>query len=206
MRTEYTAPERTQRRVIGPAEYPDLQRAAERAERHGLMARRTHGLAAGHWLVESQSDPTLIHEVTLDTSGSILTASCDCIGWHAFRVCQHIGAAAKTARLGPWRQLDIICSRDRSGTARVNIPQTIVYHSPAGFEFGYGGSGPADLALNILARFTDHDTAFELHQRFKWAFVARLPEAGGRIAASDVEVWIAEQLAATNMPMLAVPA
>jgi hypothetical protein len=28
-----------------------------------------------------------------------------------------------------------------------------VYHSPTGFETGYGGSGPADLALSILADF-----------------------------------------------------
>jgi len=27
----------------------------------------------------------------------------------------------------------------------------IVEHSPTGFQWGYGGSGPADLALSILA-------------------------------------------------------
>lgn len=30
-----------------------------------------------------------------------------------------------------------------------------VYHSPTGFETGYAGSGPADLALSILADYYD---------------------------------------------------
>ena len=30
-----------------------------------------------------------------------------------------------------------------------NVPHNIVYHSPTGFEWGYAGSGPADLALNL---------------------------------------------------------
>lgn len=29
----------------------------------------------------------------------------------------------------------------------------VVYHSPTGVEWGYGGSGPADMALTILAHF-----------------------------------------------------
>lgn len=30
-----------------------------------------------------------------------------------------------------------------------NVEHKVVYHSPTGFEWGYGGSGPADLALNL---------------------------------------------------------
>lgn len=37
------------------------------------------------------------------------------------------------------------------GEERAPLQHRIVYHSPTGFEFGYAGSGPADLALNILA-------------------------------------------------------
>ena len=29
----------------------------------------------------------------------------------------------------------------------------VVFHSPTGFEWGYAGSGPADLALSILADY-----------------------------------------------------
>src|SRR5687767_7716662 len=50
---------------------------------------------------------------------------------------------------------DIVCERTGPGPGgiRVNIPQAHTHHSPTGFEWGYGGSGPADLALNIAARF-----------------------------------------------------
>jgi hypothetical protein len=42
-------------------------------------------------------------------------------------------------------------------------------HSPTGFEFGYGGSGPAQLALAILADCCGDELAVAFHQAFKWA-------------------------------------
>lgn len=33
---------------------------------------------------------------------------------------------------------------------RTNVPHLVTHHSPDGYEWGYGGSGPADLALNIV--------------------------------------------------------
>lgn len=57
-----------------------------------------------------------------------------------------------------------------------NVPHTWVHHSPDGFEYGYGGSGPSDLALNVLLLFTDKDTAWKLHQDFKWKFIATLKQ------------------------------
>lgn len=51
-------------------------------------------------------------------------------------------------------------------------------HSPAGFEWGYGGSGPAQLALALLADHLGNDErAIALHQDFKWALVAKLPHS-----------------------------
>jgi hypothetical protein len=48
-------------------------------------------------------------------------------------------------------------------------------HSPSGFEWGYGGSGPAQLALAILAdALGDDERAVRLHQQFKFAVIARL--------------------------------
>lgn len=50
---------------------------------------------------------------------------------------------------------DIVCRRRPDGTAVVEgIRQVWVWHSPTGFELGYGGSGPAALALNILLEAT----------------------------------------------------
>jgi hypothetical protein len=51
------------------------------------------------------------------------------------------------------RQLDgdVICAvRDRETGRSYPLPH-IIHHSPTGFECGYPGSGPADLALSILA-------------------------------------------------------
>ena len=50
-------------------------------------------------------------------------------------------------------RMDIACRRDPDGTRHFNIRQAIVHHSPTGMEWGHGGSGPADLALNVLALF-----------------------------------------------------
>lgn len=49
-------------------------------------------------------------------------------------------------------------------------------HSPTGLEWGYGGSGPAQLALAILADYLgDNQQALNLYQRFKWRVIAELP-------------------------------
>jgi hypothetical protein len=50
-------------------------------------------------------------------------------------------------------------------------------HSPTGFSWGYGGSGPAQLALALLAdALGDNDRAIRLHQDFKFKVVACWPE------------------------------
>ncbi|NPV52173.1 MAG: hypothetical protein HPY71_01465 [Firmicutes bacterium] len=87
---------------------------------------------------------------------------------------------------------DIICKRNSSGEPQFNILQLIKYHSPTGMEWGYGGSGPADFALNILALFTDEKTAYSLHQEFKWDFIAKLPQEGGVIKRADILAWLAD--------------
>ncbi len=48
-------------------------------------------------------------------------------------------------------------------------------HSPTGFEWGYGGIGPAQLALAILADCVGDNLALRHHQDFNRAVVAKLP-------------------------------
>lgn len=51
--------------------------------------------------------------------------------------------------------------------------QKIRNHSPDGFQWGYGGSGPAQLALAILLdHFGDEARAQKYYQRFKFRAVA----------------------------------
>ena len=68
-------------------------------------------------------------------------------------------------------------------------------HSPTGIEWGYGGSGPADLALSVLLALADERAAGALYQRFKHEVVARIPEAGGVLRAVDVRAWVERQAA-----------
>jgi hypothetical protein len=95
--------------------------------------------------------------------------------------------------------------RASGGTAP--LAQRLVVHSPTGMEWGYAGSGPADLALNVLALLVDDREAWRLHQDFKADVVARMPEAGGEILMRSVEEWLGarwttELAAATDRPVV----
>jgi hypothetical protein len=69
-------------------------------------------------------------------------------------------------------------SSDSSTEISPKRSQQLVNHSPNGFEFGYHGSGPSQLALAVLLdAYTgvapDPNTlAFEHYQDFKVAFIA----------------------------------
>lgn len=53
--------------------------------------------------------------------------------------------------------------------------QKLRNHSPDGFNWGYGGSGPAQLALAIMLKLTGKS---EHYQDFKFAVIAAIP--GGK--------------------------
>ena len=59
--------------------------------------------------------------------------------------------------------------------------------SPSGFEWGYGGSGPAQLAIAILAHAYDDEFAIDRYQRFKREFVAELPKSGWTLTKQDLD-------------------
>ena len=100
----------------------------------------------------------------------------------------------------------------------------VIYHSPTGLEYGYAGSGPADLALSILGhwygcnplalsrkiraglRFGDREgdgfddeerTAAQYHQEFKFRFVAPADqkESSLVIGRAAITNFIADQIA-----------
>ena len=61
-------------------------------------------------------------------------------------------------------------------------------HSPTGFEWGYGGSGPAQLALAILAdHLNDDDEAVALHQDFKREVVANFDRRGWTLTTEQIQ-------------------
>ena len=66
-------------------------------------------------------------------------------------------------------------------------------HSPGGFEWGYGSSGPARLALAILADVTGNDEyAVRHHPWFKLDVIASLPWEGWKLTESQARAWIQE--------------
>jgi hypothetical protein len=64
--------------------------------------------------------------------------------------------------------------------------QKIRNHSPDGFNWGYGGSGPAQTALAIRQCLFDEDIARSLYQAFKWQFVSGWPQ--GQSFETNVDI------------------
>lgn len=78
----------------------------------------------------------------------------------------------------------VVAVEDETGRKRP-LPH-VVHHGPDGHEIGYGGSGPADLALSILADLLEErptrdelyrgrSIALSHHQGFKRRFLEDLP-------------------------------
>lgn len=67
--------------------------------------------------------------------------------------------------------------------------QRLLSHSPAGFEWGYEGSGPAQLALALLLDFSsDEELAVKHHHAFKQQIIAQIPqeEVSWRLKGEDI--------------------
>lgn len=63
-------------------------------------------------------------------------------------------------------------------------------HSPDGFNWGYGGSGPAQLALGLLLDATgDRYEAERLYQAFKWDVVSWWGLSWS-ISDADIRDWL----------------
>ena len=70
-------------------------------------------------------------------------------------------------------------------------------HSPTGFEWGYGGSGPAQLALALLLDYTnDEEVALAHYTEFKNEAVSQLdctgPGSRWRLTGSDIDTVLRE--------------
>lgn len=75
----------------------------------------------------------------------------------------------------------------------------VINHSPDGFAWGYGGSGPAQLALAILLNFMPEEMAKIWYQKFKREFVALLEMGKNfQVAEEEVDKWIAANIDLSN--------
>jgi hypothetical protein len=67
-------------------------------------------------------------------------------------------------------------------------------HSPTGFEWGYGGSGPAQTALAILLDHCgDEKLALTFYQDFKADAVARMP-GEWELTQQEVALWLLDRM------------
>lgn len=79
----------------------------------------------------------------------------------------------------------------------------IVNHSPDGFEWGYGGSGSAQLALAILLDYLkDPRRAMQFHQDFKWAFLALANPHSFEISEKQIEDFLGAMEAKMAKPRM----
>lgn len=67
----------------------------------------------------------------------------------------------------------------------------VVPHSRVGFGWGTDDSGAAQLALALLLRATDRQTAFAHHQAFTSEVIAALPHADFSLHLATVHQWLA---------------
>jgi hypothetical protein len=93
---------------------------------------------------------------------------------------------------------DIMLRRTSKGHKIVNVPRVMIFHSPDGFDWGYGGSGPSDLALNIMLMFLDKMNAFKVYQDFKATFITNIPFEGGNILRRDIDNFLNSKIVQTQ--------
>ena len=87
-------------------------------------------------------------------------------------------------RLGPRNELPPV-----SVTVNGKPLKHRVRHSPTGFEWGYLGSGPADLSLSILWDFLGKEPKQIEYMRFKEQFVAGWGDIW-RITGDTISTWL----------------
>jgi hypothetical protein len=95
---------------------------------------------------------------------------------------------------------ECIVTNEESHSKRLLEPwesQKVYNHSPDGFEFGYAGSGPAQLALAILLDYLSGDPiagtkAAHHHQEFKRDFIEAARE-GTIITSEQIAAWLKDR-------------
>lgn len=65
-----------------------------------------------------------------------------------------------------------------------------VFHAPTGFAWGYGGSGPAELARCILWDYLGHEPSAAQYHQFKWDLIAsRDGDSPFELTSTEINTW-----------------
>ena len=65
--------------------------------------------------------------------------------------------------------------------------QKVNNHSPDGFAWGYGGSGPAQLALAVLLEIFTQQQALNFYEYFKNQIIAHLPKGNFNVTIQVID-------------------
>jgi hypothetical protein len=75
------------------------------------------------------------------------------------------------------RDYSVVVTRDDGSVLDPSHSQKLVNHSPDGFNWGYAGSGPAQLALGLLYDcYASETLALKYYQQFKQQVVVDLKD------------------------------
>jgi uncharacterized protein (DUF2249 family) len=72
------------------------------------------------------------------------------------------------------------------GTQPLPMRLDLASHSPSGFEWGYAGEGPAQLALAICAAFMDSKRAREAYETVEVKLIAPISTDSWTLSAAQV--------------------
>lgn len=108
----------------------------------------------------------------------------------------------------------LVLLRGKGGEACTNVKHHIERHSPDGFEWGYAGSGPLELSLNIVEEIL-HDMNYRgarvqfdtgscflltsnLYKQFCEKFIEPANKAGDFIDYQDLYIWVDYHMSLTT--------
>ena len=171
--------------ISGQRKSPRRRKPATQTALAARYQRAVEGLAKGKYTV-SELRPGLYQVAKTDgTAYKVRFGAgmpvCTCPDWQRHghgHICKHVLMASMAA------QPVVYVGFRTAGGPRVHVVRDghpfilrhVERHSPTGFEWGYAGSGPADLALSILADYLGNEEAAEgLKVVFKEEVVSRLP-------------------------------
>lgn len=95
-------------------------------------------------------------------------------------------------------EVRVICSEP--GRLRESYPLPLLAgqagmpnHSPTGHEWGFSGSGPAQLAHDLLHDLVGRSPSPSLYHAVKWRLIAKLPHAQWQLTDEEVMTAVAAE-------------
>lgn len=107
---------------------------------------------------------------------------------------------------GTWADRTVCIETGKLGCQQLmpQKSQEILNHSPDGFSWGYGGSGPSQLALALLLYYLpagkkNEGLAVETHTMLKDDIISHLPQGDFDIDEEEILNWIRKNIHETAL-------